>query len=107
VYLWNGADWDVVTTTIYKPIIFRASEWNGKTVIDALGVAHTYSVTSLDIRYQRRSTWTIDSVDYTEVQEITSLYEIGQVLYAKNGAEGYYVDDNNAGRHWAANERLV
>jgi len=104
VYLWAGSGWSETTTTVYKPIIFRVSEWNGATITDAAGVARTYSVTDLDAKYQRRATWTVDEVEYTEVQEITSLYEVGQKLYMKVGAEGYYVDDNNAGRHWGVNE---
>ena len=104
VYLWNGTDWDVATTAVYKPIIFRVSGWNGATITDAAGMARTYSVTSLNIRYQRRATWTVDAVNYTEVQEITSLYEVGQKLYLKIDPTGYLFDDNNAGRHWGVNE---
>lgn len=104
VYLWDGTGWEVNPTTVYKPIIFRVSEWNGATVTDAAGSARTYSVTGLDVRYQRRATWTIGAVIYSEVQEITSLYEVGQKLHLKIDPTGCLFDDNNAGRHWGVNE---
>jgi hypothetical protein len=107
VNMWNGTDWDATTSTIYKPMKFQEQMWNGLTLPDAIGVERTYDVTDLDIRYQRRATWTVDEVEYTEVQEITSLYEVGEWLYIIYDVCGNIVDCNNAGRHWAANERLI
>lgn len=106
VYLWNGTDWAEETTTIYKPMIFQEQMWNGQTIPDAIGVERSYDVTDLDIRYQRRATWEEDEVEYTEVQKITSLYEVGEWLYIIYDQYGNNVDDNNAGRHWAVNGDL-
>jgi hypothetical protein len=107
VYLWDSATeaWALTTTTVYKPIEFQAQFWEGETVIGSDGSSITYTTTGLDKKYQRRATWIVDEVNYTEVQEITGPYGV-QVsrLYIKVDPLGNLVDENNAGRHWGVNE---
>lgn len=99
VYLWSGTDWDVATTTVYKPYKFQKSLFaDGLTHTFADGESCTFNVTSLNARYQRRRLWET----FSEVQEITEAYEIDEKLQIIINGEGNYMDSNNAGRHWAA-----
>lgn len=99
VYLWAGTDWEATTTTVYKPYKFRKTLFaDGATHTFADGTSCTFNVTSLDAKYQRRRLWST----YSEVQEITEAYEIGEKLALEIDNEGNYMDSNNAGRHWAA-----
>jgi len=104
VNLWDGNGWSANTTTIFKPPIFQAQAWNGETIVRSDGTSVTYDVIGLNMAYQRRATWTVDAVDYSEVQEITGPYEVGKILYIKIDCFGNMVDDNNGGRHWGVNE---
>lgn len=99
VYLWEGSAWATSTTTVYKPYILRYSYWNGATIVYADGTSRTYDATALDKAYQRRATWTGGN---TEIQEITSPYGVGESLNIVTDMDGNMMDDNNAGRHWAA-----
>ena len=48
-------------------------------------------------------TWEEEEVEYSVVEEITSLYEVGEWLYIIYDQYGNKVDANNIGRHWAVN----
>jgi hypothetical protein len=108
VYMWVGSGWSPTTTTVYKPYVFQKSLFDdGETHTDAIGGTCTYNTTALDARYQRRKLWSAGGLNYTEVQEITGLYEVGERLSLEytidGGGQGHFLDSNNAGRHWGVN----
>lgn len=109
VYLWNGADWELVTTTVYKPYILQYRYWNDLSLTYADGRVVTYDDTALNIRYQRRANWSEGGYDYEMVEEITPSYisTPGEELEISYNQIGELLDNNNAGRCWAVNGTLT
>lgn len=101
LYDYEADTWEVATTAIYKPHILRYSYWNGATITYTDGTSRTYNATGLNIRYQRRATWTEDTTEYTEVQEITEPYAVDEWIFIAKTQDGDRFDTNQAGRAWA------
>jgi len=106
VYLYDyGSEaYSVTITAVYKPIDLMYSEWNGQTIVYLDGTSRTYDAVGLDSTYQRRATWTVDEVEYTEVQEITESYRFYGNIWIIRTPDGELVDINQAGRTWGVNE---
>ncbi len=102
VYLYNydTEAWATSTTNIYKPVNLRYDTWNGKTLTYADTTQRTYDASGLFKQYQRRASWVGGN---TEIQYITEMYYVDEILHIEKTQDGIYVDKNNAGRGWAAN----
>ena len=105
VYLYDKATdgWEAATTTVYKPFELQAQFYNGETLTYADGTTRDYDVTDLEIKYQRRASWTESGDDYSVVEEITPLYRVGEWLYIVYDQYGNKIDDNNNSKGWMVN----
>jgi len=91
--------------TIYKPMKFQKQFYDdGETHWFSDGTEATFDTVDLNAAYQRRKNWSEGGDDYSEVQEITEAYDVGEWLHVVTDPFGDLVDNNNAGRHWGAIE---
>jgi hypothetical protein len=107
VLMQAGEGWAETQTTIYKPMKFQKQFYDdGETHYFSDGTEATFDTVDLNAAYQRRKNWSEGGDDYSEVQEITEAYEVGEWLHVVTDPFGDLVDNNNAGRHFGENGDL-